>query len=190
MRPHQGGQFLQRFPLCDGQGEFTHQIGGPLTHELRPQHRAGLGMGHHLDKAPFRASNDAPPIAVHQVLASLCGNPRLLGLGLGEPHRGNLRFGVDTGGDGVQLHGRLFSRDHTHSVDRLGRGHMCQLNAARHHVSNGIDALHAGLEPLIHRDRPPVQSQVHAGPAQALGVGRPPGGDQHGVRRNGFGLFL
>src|SRR6185437_8941942 len=90
---------------------------------------------------------------------------------LSEPHRGYLRGAVGTTGHGLHVElDRRVASDHLGRHLAHGRGHASQHQLARH-VTNRVDARHAGLHPLVHLDEAALDFDPERFQAQILAVG-------------------
>ena len=178
MGPHGGQQLPGGQAVDHRRGKLGDHVGGPLAHELGAQNHACLLVGHHLDKAPLALDNHRTSVGEHDVLAHLYRPPGSLGLVGGESHAGDLRVGVDAGGDGVQVGQGIAPGQALHAGGSLGGGHMGQLDAGGH-VAHGVHAGHAGLEVLVHQDAAPLLFHGEVRAEQPLGVGTAADGAQH-----------
>ena len=106
---------------------------------------------------------------------------------LGLAHAGDLRVGVDDGGDGVVAHPVLFAQDVVDGNLALPVGGVGQHGLAVD-VAGGIDAGDVGAHILVGDDGAPLGVDADGLQTQVGSEGPPADGEEHLVGGDGLGL--
>src|SRR6185369_11877388 len=178
--------------IFGGAAEF-HQNAGFMDHfagfaadDVHAEHAVGLRICENLHETVSGLVDLGAAVGGERKLTGGIGDARLFQLFLGLADRRHFRRGIHNAWNNVVVHVAGFPRDDFSAGDtfvfRLVREHR-----ARHHVTDRVDALHAGGKMRVDLHAPAiVERDAGLLAAEAFGVGHAADANQHYIRFERF----